>query len=184
MSHKVLLPSLNFSQVIELPLGKITIGMTSEAVNDPEAFPEGAPTVTIPASQNDLYFFIFSDPKNKVLPIRIQPVNIDNEILKIGETMWFNFSERDLAAKLGKAKMAIKAKKRAISKPPLTKSGYYLAQFVYKEDGGSQYLPIMKKSWWFDEYSKNIGFIIDTGARMPKIYTFRDRRWAKPKTDL
>lgn len=177
-SQKVLLPTLNFSRVIELPLGKITIVMTADAVNDLEQLPEGAPTVTIPASQNDLYFFIFEDPKNEVLPIRIQPVNIDNGELKVGETMWFNFSNRKIAAKLGSAELFIDPKKRAISKPPLSKSGYYLAKFLYKENGGTQYLPIMKKSWWFDEHSKNVGFIVDTGARMPKIYTFRDRRWA------
>ena len=78
ISQKVLLPSLNFSQVIELPQGKITIGMTPDPVSDPETFPEGAPTVSFTASQTDLYLLIYSDPKNKVLPIRIQPISIDS----------------------------------------------------------------------------------------------------------
>lgn len=180
-SQKVLLPSLNFSEVIELPLGAITMGMTPDAIDDPKAFPEGAPSVSISTEQTDLYLLIFSDPKNKVLPIRIQSINIDNSRLKIGETMWFNFSNRKIAAKLGQAEFLIDANKLAISKPPSTTSGYYLAQFSYKEDNDPEYSPIMKKSWWHDEFSKNIGFVIDAGDRLPKIYTFRDRRSVEQK---
>jgi hypothetical protein len=182
-SQRVLLPSLNFSEVIELPLGAITIGMTPDAIDDPKVFPEGAPSVSIPADQTDLYFLIFSDPKNKVLPIRIHSVNIDKNEFKVGETMWFNFTNQKIAAKLGETEFFIDPKKRGISKTPMAKSGYYLAQFAYKQDTDAEYSPIMKKSWWHDEFSKNLGFVIDAGDRLPKIFTFRDRRSANAKPD-
>ncbi len=182
-SQKVLLPNLNFSEVIELPLGAITIVMTPNSIDDPEAFPEGAPSVSIPAEQTDLYFLVFSDPKNNVLPIRIQPISIDNSILKPGETMWLNFTPKKIAAKLGQTEFSIDPNKQAISKPPLPASGYYLAQFAYKEATDVEYSPIMKKSWWHDEFSKNLGFVIDAGDRLPKIFTFRDRRTVEAKPD-
>ena len=175
-SQKVLLPNLNFSEVIELPLGDITIYMTPNAIDDPKVFPEGAPSVTIPANQTDLYFLIFSDPKNKILPIRIQSVNIDKREFKAGETMWFNFTKQKIAAKLGQTEFSIDPNKRGISKKPMPKSGYYLAQFAYKEVTDANYSPIMKKSWWHDEFSKSLGFVVDAGDRLPKIFTFRDRR--------
>lgn len=65
----------------------------------------------------------------------------------------------------------------------MAKSSYFLAQFAYKEVTDTEYSPIMKKSWWHDEFSKNLGFVIDTGDRLPKIFTFRDRRAAEPKPD-
>jgi hypothetical protein len=180
-SQKVILPNLNFSEVIELPLGAITIGMSPDAVSDPEAFPAGAPSVSIPAEHTDLYLLIFTDSKNKVLPIRIQPIYIDKDLFKAGETMWFNFSNRKIAAKLGQAKLLIEPKKRVISKSPLAKSGYYLADFSHKEEKDTEYSPIMRKSWWHDEFSRHIGFVIDAGDRLPKIYMFRDRRSAEAK---
>lgn len=182
-SQKVLMSNLNFSEVIELPLGEITIYMTPNAIDDPKVFPEGAPSVSIPADQTDLYFLIFSDPKNKILPIRIQSVHIDKNEFKVGETMWFNFTNQKIAAKLGDTEFFIDPKKRGISKTPMAQSGYYLAQFAYKEVTDAEYSPIMKKSWWHDEFSKNLGFVINVGDRLPKIYTFRDRRSAEAKPD-
>jgi hypothetical protein len=178
-SQKVLLPNLNFTEVIELPLGEITIYMTPNALDDPKAFPNGAPSVSIPANQTDIYLLVFSDPKNKILPIRIETVNIDKSEFKAGETMWFNFTKQKIAAKLGQTEFFIEPNKRGISKKPMAKSGYYLAQFAYKEATDVNYSPIMKKSWWHDEFSKNLGFIVNAGDRLPKIFTFRDRRIGK-----
>ena len=175
-SHKVLLPSLNFSEVIELPMGDITVGLSPNSVDAAEAFPEGAPTAKIPEQITDLYLLLSGDPENKVLPIKIKTLNIDNKNLKPGHTLWINLSTHKIAARMGKEEVIIPPKKITISPPPLTTSGYFLAQFLYQRDSKDKFLPIMKKSWWFDATSKNLGFIVDTGARMPKIFTLRDRR--------
>ena len=167
---------MNFSAVIELPKGDITVGLIPNSIDDPEAFPEGAPTAKIPAQQTDLYLLLSSDPNNKILPIKIKTLNIDNTKLKPGHTLWINLSKHNIAAQMGTEQVIIPPKKITISSPPLTTSGYFLAQFRYQRDAKDKFLPIMKKSWWFDATSKNLGFIVDTGARMPKIFTLRDRR--------
>ena len=77
---------------------------------------------------------------------------------------------------MGEEKVIIEPKKITISQPPLKASGYFLARFMYQRDGQGKYLPIMKKSWWHDATSKHLGFAVDTGAKMPKIFTIRDRR--------
>ena len=64
-SHKVLLPSLNFSEVIELPTGDITVGLNSDSVDAAEAFPEGAPTAKIPEQMNDLYLLLYKIPPTR-----------------------------------------------------------------------------------------------------------------------
>jgi len=180
-SHKVLLPSRNFSQVVELPSGalpdgKFTIGLSPTEVNEPEEFPSGAPRVTLPATATDIYLLLASDPTNNVLPVIIRPLNVDDSKLKPGETLWINLTKHKIAAKLGESQFFIEPRKQTVGPPPLKESGYYKAQFIYQREGKGDFLPIMRKSWWFDATSKNLGFVISSGARLPKIFTFRDRR--------
>jgi hypothetical protein len=66
--------------------------------------------------------------------------------------------------------------KRAKSNAPLKKGGYYKVQFTYQPNAKGDFLPIMRKSWWCDPNSKNLGFIVETDARLPKIYSIRDHR--------
>ncbi len=117
-----------------------------------------------------------ADSSNKVLPVKINVINIEKGKLKIGHTLWVNMSEHNIGANLGDEKLVIPARKMTISSPPMKKSGYYLAQFAYQREAKGVFRPIMKKSWWFDATSRHIGFIFNTGARMPKIFTIRDRR--------
>lgn len=176
MSHKVQLPSLNFSEVIELPSGKITVGMSSESVDATEGFPDGAPTVTIPEQVTDVYLLLHKDPENKVFPIKMRTLNIDDKNLKPGHTLWINLSSHTVATQMGEEKTVIPPSKISISKPPLKASGYYMAQFMYQKNSEGKFHPVMRKSWWFDATSKNLGFIVDTGGRIPKIFTVRDHR--------
>lgn len=176
MSHKVQLSSLNFSEVIELPSGNITVGMSPDSVDAPGTFPEGAPTVAIPEQVTDVYLLLHKDPENKVFPIEMRTLNIDDENLKVGHTLWINLSRHTIATQMGEERIVIPPSKISISSPPLKDSGYFLAEFAYQKNSEGPFLPVMKKSWWFDATSKNLGFIVDTGARMPKIFTVRDRR--------
>jgi len=157
-------------------MGEITIGMTSDKVDTPEAFPAGAPTVKIPEEDTDVYLLLFSDPENKTLPLRIQSIPIDSGKLEPGQTLWFNFSKNKIAAKLGSEEVMIEPLKRTISKPPRKNSGYYKVHLLYQPDGTEDFYPMMRKSWWHDATSRNLGFVIGTSARLPRIFTFRDHR--------
>ena len=175
-SQKVNLSGVNFSKLIELESGPLTIGMTPNEVALPEEFPLGAPTVRIGEEMTDFYLLVVSDLGNRILPIKMQPLNIDDGKLKPGETLWINLTPHNVAAKLGEEQVLIPSMKQTVSPPPLEESGYYGAHFIYQPEGGSSYLPIMKKSWWFDATSKNLGFIVSSGSRLPRIFTVRDRR--------
>lgn len=186
-SHKVSLPSMNFSQLVKLPSvtfpdGKFTIWLTPEKIEKAEEFPSGAPSVTLPNHATDIYLILASDPSNDILPVRIKPLNVDDSKLKPGETLWINLTPHKIAAKLGEAQLVIDPMKQAVSSPPLEENGYYKAQFIYQRDAKGDFLPIMRKSWWFDATSKNLGFMISSGARLPKIFTFRDRRSSVQKS--
>lgn len=176
ISHKVELPSMNFSNVVTLPGGDLTLGMTPGEVTAPENFPSSAPTVKVSASVTDLYLIVVYDATNKILPIRMLPLDVGISKLKPGQTLWVNFTKHRILGKLGEENLDMSGGAREVSKAPLAKSGYYKALFGYLPKGEKSVLPIMNKSWWHDANSKNLGFIIDSGGRLPRIFTFRDFR--------
>lgn len=183
ISHKVSLSGMNFSEVIKLPEGALTIGMTPNPVPAPENFPEGAPTIKIPATITDLYLVLATDPENKVLPIRILPLDVSASQLKPGQTLWVNLTTHQIAGKLGNENLLVPSGGKVVGKAPLASSGYYKAAFLYQPDGQKEFMPVMQKSWWFDAKSKNLGFIIQSGGRLPRIFTFRDHRTSDEKTE-
>ena len=176
VSHKVELPGMNFSEVVNLPAGDITLGMTPGPVDAPENFPKGAPMVKVPAHVMDLYLIVGSDPTNAVLPIRMLALDVSTGKLKPGETIWVNLTGHRIAAKLGDESLDVPPGGRAVGKAPLKASGYYNARFAYQPRDGKELLPIMSKSWWHDAKSKHLGFIIESGGRLPRIFVFRDFR--------
>ncbi len=175
-STNITLPSMNLSEVIELPLGNITLTMTSQEINDPKLLPADAPRLTIPEDVTDSYIIVLSDPTNKYLPIKLNLVDAGDTKLKNGETLWYNFTKHLIFAKLGKVDLSIKPSSRAISQAPAAISGYYIARFAYKANGTAPPSPITEQSWWHDVDHKHVGFIVNTGGKLPKIYYYRDFR--------
>lgn len=175
ISHEVALSDMDFSDVVKLPGGRLVLGMTPDPVAAPEEFPADAPVLTIPEGLTDFYLIVVSDPSNKVLPIRMQAVDAGTD-LEPGQTLWINLTTHAIAGKLGNENLEIPAGGKIIGKAPLASSGYYRVIFAYQPESGGEFQPVMRKSWWFDATSKNLGFIVNSGGRLPKIFTFRDHR--------
>lgn len=182
-SFAVTLPSMNLSEVIPLPPGPLTLVMTSEEIRDPKMIPAGAPKVSISENVNDCYLIMMPDPKNTYLPLKINLVDAGDQKLKAGETLWFNFTNHRIVAKLGTTELDVQPASRTISKAPLTASGYYIARFGYKADGTAPLAPITEQSWWHDANHKHLGFMVNTGGKLPRIYYFRDFRISEEEKD-
>lgn len=175
-SHQITLPSMNLSPVIELPSGELTIAMTADVVSDPESLSPAAPRLRIPESVTDFYILVTPDPDNLHIPVKINLVDPGGEKLKPGETLWFNGTNHRIVGKLGEARLSVKPKARAISKDPVPTSGYYTAEFGYQANGEGAFAPITEQSWYHDARSRHLGFIVNTGGKLPRIYFFRDFR--------
>ena len=175
-SQAVSLPSMNLSEVIEMPGGDLTIAMTTSAISDPELLPPQAPVLKIPEGVMDFYIIITPDPENKTLPIKMNLVDTGGGKLKAGETLWYNFTGHRIVAKLGSAQMTVDPQGRTISKDPIPASGYYVAQFTYQAKGVGAFAPITEQSWWHDDKSRHLGFMYNSGGKLPKIYFYRDFR--------
>ncbi len=175
-SQSVSLPSMNLSEVVELPSGELTIAMTTSSVSDPEFLSPQAPVLKIPETVREFYIVITPDPDNKHIPVKMNLVDTGGGKLKAGETLWYNFTEHRIAAKLGRADMKVDPMGRTISKDPAPASGYYIARFVYQAEGKGPFAPITEQSWWHDSKSRHLGFMYNSGGKLPKIYFYRDFR--------
>jgi len=175
-SHKIYLSGKAFSSPVELPPGAITVFFSLSEILLPEELKPGLPSMTIPARVTDLYLLASSDPGNKLLPLRFNPINVNDERLKPGEILWLNLSKHNVNAKLGNHQFIIPPMKQAISPPPREGDGYYPAKFIYQQNGAGKFHKALNKTWRFQENSKSLGFIIDSGGRRPEIFTIRDRR--------
>lgn len=175
-SQQVTLPSINFSEVIELSTGEITIMMTPKKVTDIENLPLSAPRLIIPEGIKDFYIHVTPDSTNSKLPLRLNLVNVGNGILKLGGTLWLNLTDYPIMAKLEGSKVTVPPKAQTVSKAPLPKSGYYRAEFSYQRQAEGDFQRITEQKWWHDAKSRHIGFIMDSGGRLPKIFFYRDFR--------
>ncbi|MFK7909210.1 MAG: hypothetical protein AB8F34_01270 [Akkermansiaceae bacterium] len=175
-NHKVYLSGVNFSDVVKLRPGDISLVIAPEPIIDPENIPPGYPRLAIKKEVRDLYIFLSPDTTNDVMPLRARMLRLDSTKFKSGNTLWYNFTNHRIAAKLGESRMKVDAKKFVISEDPLPKSGYYKAEFIFQPNSTGKFRRITEQQWWFDANSRHVGFIADRGSRLPRIYFFRDFR--------
>jgi hypothetical protein len=175
-SHQVRFPSMNFSKVITLPEGKITLLLLPTTVSDPENLPTGAPQLKIKEDIRDFYILLSPDTSNSTLPIQMRLINTSDGKLKPGETLWFNLTDHTIVAKLGEKEVSLTPESETVSKDPVSSSGYYRAEFQYQPHAKGDSYRITEQHWWHDAGSRHLGFIVNTGGRLPKIYFYRDFR--------
>jgi hypothetical protein len=175
-SRRVTLPSMNLSAIIELPSGELTIAMTPDEINDPKVIPPESPILKLPDTVTDFYIIITPDPKNQVCPVKMNLVDTGGGKLKPGETLWYNFTVDRIVGKLGSAEMSVDPSSRTISRNPIPASGYYAAKFAYQAAGKGEFAPITEQNWWHDANSRHLGFVVNSGGKLPKIFFYRDFR--------
>ena len=167
---------MNFSPVIELPAGELTILMSPGEITDPEDLPPGAPALVIAADVRDFYIFVTPDPENPTLPLKMNLVNASEGKLQPGETLWINLTNHTIVAQLGESEISVEPLARTVSKEPRSGSGYYKAELGYQTQGGEDTRKITEQQWWHDAESRQLGFIANTGGGLPRFQLVRDFR--------
>lgn len=180
-SQEVELPSMNLSPIYKLAPGAIQLKLLVAKADDPKAVSPDTPTVDIPADYTDFFLLVSSDPENKIAPVKLQAIKLDSENFKLGQTLWINHSDKIIEAKLGAQILSLKPESSQIVDTPFSDksvptSGYYSASFTYQVEGETTFAPITEQQWWHDAKSRHLGFIQSSGAKLPKIYFFRDFR--------
>ncbi len=176
-SYEVLSARKNLSPVNTLTKSSKVLSLSLDPGATAEKPPVDTPKINIPEDINDLLLVLLQDPTNSTIPVKFLLIDIGDNHLKIGETIWVNLTKNTISAELGSEKLIVEPESRAVSKPPAVTSEYYLASFSYKAPESETFSAIMKKSWWHDATNKNIGFIVKNDkSTLPNIFSVRDSR--------
>jgi hypothetical protein len=180
-SQEVELPSMNLSPVYKLASGAIQLRLLAAKAEDPKLVPADAPMVEIPADHTDFVLLVFSDPGNKIAPVKLEVVNLDGKTFKVGQTLWFNKTDKTIQGSLGDQALSLEPESSRIIDSPLSDkgdpaSGYFSASFTYLAGENGEFAPITEQQWWHDANSRHLGFIMNTGGKLPKIQYYRDFR--------
>lgn len=169
--------SKSLSPVQSLPDGDVTLHLALDQIDGGGNLPEETASAQIPSNITDALLLILNEPDNESIPLKVVVIDIGDQQLKAGETMWVNLTKNTIHATLGDQNLAIDPESRRISKPPASKSGYYKASFDYLPPKSKTAKLVMTKSWWHDHTSKSFGFVIENDrSALPTIFTVRDRR--------
>lgn len=175
-SREISLPNMNLSEVMRLADGEITIAITMDKIETPELLPANAPKLIIPEHARDFYIIITADPGNAYFPVKMNLADMVKYKTGPGETLWYNLTDHRIVAKLGAADMSVEPLGQTVSRAPADASGYYEARFEYQVRGEGAFAPITEQNWWHDAACRHLGFMVNTGGKLPKIYYFRDFR--------
>lgn len=180
-SEEVELPSMNLSPVYELAPGTIQLKLLSAKVEVPKQVPADAPSVEVPAGCADFILLVTGHPDNKTAPVKLELVDLGSENFKVGQTLWANHSDKTIEAKLGEQTLSLEPGGSEILDAPASDkgvptSGYYNATFTYQAQPDAAFEPITEQQWWHDANSRHLGFIVNTGGKLPKIHFYRDFR--------
>jgi len=183
-SQEVDLPSMNLSQQYEFAPGATQVKLLSAKVGDPEGVPPDAPSVDIPADYADFLLIVFSDPDQQIAPLKLDVVNLGGENFKLGQMLWHNRTDKTIEGKLGGQILSLapessKTMDAPVSDKGVPANGYYNASFTYQAGEKGAFEPITEQQWWHDARSRHLGFIVDSGGKLPKIFFYRDFRAAQ-----
>lgn len=184
-SQEVHLPSTNFSPLYKLAPGAIQLKLLTAQAEDPKAVSPDAPFVDIPEDCTDFYLLVSRDPNNKTAPLKLKAINLESGKFKFGQTLWVNETDKIIQAELGGQTLSLGPQSSEIVDSPLINqgvptSGYYKAVFTYQVPGEGAFAPITEQNWWHDAQSRHLGFMVNAGGKLPRIYFYRDFRAPEP----
>jgi hypothetical protein len=92
----------NFSDTFKLADGEATLYFLGEELVEGEVFPEGAPSIKVPADRGKILILAFSDRKNQVFPVQFKVVNANDEQFGPGDRMFINFTDSRIVGDVGR----------------------------------------------------------------------------------
>ena len=183
-TQEVELPKMNLSTVYKLSAGCKAIALLPKAISEGEIVPAGAPKVALPAKAKDLYLIVFSNPENKVAPVRINCINAGKHGFEKGQMLWFNLTDNMVGGKIASKGFSIKPRKSTVLTKVANKKGPVPVQMAYFKPGDSRQHPICRTTWFYNPKDRTVGFFFSRdGKRLPQVQNFLDFRIKKEASD-
>ena len=106
---RVKLARNNFSDTFKLADGEITLGFLGRKLGKKQAYPEGAPSVKVPADYDKILILAFPDPKNTVFPVNFKVINANDDTFGAGDRMFINFTDSRIVGNVGRKQLDLDA---------------------------------------------------------------------------
>lgn len=179
-SQEVELPKMNLSQVYEIAPESVAIALLNNPVEKAEDIPVGTPKISLLPGVVDFYLLIAADPSNHHAPLRMRVVDVGNEKLRDGQTLWFNLTDHTIGGKLGTERILIKPRSQAIMNQPTSANEDYNVKIAYTVEGKNEVYPICETQWTHNPSIRNLAFIFaNADKRTPRVWVFPDIRIEK-----
>lgn len=185
-SQEVELTRMGFSPTYQIIPGDLTLALLPRPPEPPAAagvspvIPENAPKAPLAAAITDFYLIVFSDPTNKIAPVKIQVVSASAQSFKLGQQLWLNLTENKIGGFVGTQKLSIDPNSRIILDAPATGQNDYHVNIQLLPPGKQRVEPLCETTWSHDPRSRSVYFVFNTGGILPRILGFPDFRVSSP----
>jgi hypothetical protein len=176
-TQKVDLPSLNFSDVYQLPPGNIVLKLCQTPPTETQPIPADAPSAKVSETTTDCYLLVTSDPKNPQLPLRFQVIDANPAGFRPGEMMWMNLTPYRVGGSLGSRTLNVQPNSQAIVPAPADGPGSYPVKIGYDPGNDKKAAMIVSTEWPHNPAGRNIVFVMMLpNSKIPRIKGYSDYR--------
>lgn len=176
-TQKVDLPSLNFSNVYNLPPGNIVLKLCLTPPTEQQPLPADAPSAPVTEATTDCYLLVASDPKKPLVPLRFQVIDANPAGFRLGEMMWLNLTPYRVGGKLGSRTLNLKPNSQVIVSAPADGPGSYPVKVGFDPGGDKKAALIVSTEWPHNPAGRNIVFVMMLpNSKIPRIKGFSDYR--------
>lgn len=176
-TQKVDLPTLNFSNVYNLPPGNIVLKLCLTPPTEQQPVPADAPSATVSEATTDCYLLFASDPKNPLVPLRFQVIDANPAGFRLGEMMWLNLTPYRVGGNLGSRTLNLKPNSQMIVSAPTDGPGSYPVKIGYDPGNDKKTALIVSTEWPHNPNGRNIVFVMMLpNSKIPRIKGYSDYR--------
>jgi len=183
-SIEIGLPQRNLSDEVRLPNGDLVMAVLPAPPAEGAEIPAGAPMVRIPEAWKRCLLIFLGDPKNKVFPMRVLPVNASAADFPKGKTLIYNLSSATLQARMGSRNVVLEPGKSKTLDAPRPDFGPYPVAIDCVPAGETVPRAISRSTWQHDPDARQILFVTpQDGMKIPRIWGILDHSEDKPEKD-
>lgn len=170
--QEVTLDKYNFSDSIELKKETAQIAFLPHMLSEDEPVPTGAPVVKVPPSWNRILILVSEDKGNKVMPIKMLPINASQGAFGSGEVAFMNFSEMTVFGKVGDKKLVSKPRSKEVVKSPASSMETYMVVLDTYKDSIEKRRRLVQQKCQFNPAARVLTLVLPMPPpRMVKLYS-------------
>ena len=153
------LPGINFSPTVKLSAQAEQIVLLPKLLAEGEEMPEAAPRVKIALEWQKILFLVFENKNNPVMPIEVKAINADPKNFDKGDTLFVNFTDKNIGGTLGGEKFLLKAKAKKMFKTSRPHDTDFAAKLDFFDEYKKKKVRFIRQTWRHNALQRQVMFI-------------------------